>query len=228
MASDKRLDVDPATPLVGAEVSGRNSGFRKARVAFIDIDHTLSDAFWRDELIKPDRNDMSEEDWKAYHKEGHLDAPLGNVIDLVQSLFNSGWLLVMVTARSEPFRGPTQNWLSEHEVPWQYLLMRPDGNRVASHKLKIEQVKHFCQYYLYGDINAASVIVIDDNEEVCQAFKEEGCTVFQVHHTNDKRARSSPLSRSSVPGEEQGVRGQLHSFRQSDVWDLPQRPHIDV
>lgn len=202
MADNARLDTDQSAGVGEKGLPRSNSGFRKTRIAFVDVDHTLSDAFWRDCMLPKAGETFSEEEWIKYHKAGYLDEPLDNAVDLINALYSTGWLIVLVTMRNECIRGDSMSWLANHEIPFNYLLMRPDGDRRASSVLKLDEVKRFCQLYLRGKTDEATIIIIDDNEKVCAAFLEEGCTVLKISHHWQPDRRASALSRRVVSGAE--------------------------
>lgn len=139
-------------------------------IIVIDIDNTLSDSTWREELIK-------EHGWDAFHEAGKDDKPIKAMIKLVDALCDSAAIteIVALTARPEKWRAQTMDWLVKHHIYVDELLMRPDSDYSPSKiiKLKIAKEQMADRWDQIG-------LVIDDHEEVCAAFRAEGKTCLQV------------------------------------------------
>jgi phosphoglycolate phosphatase-like HAD superfamily hydrolase len=133
----------------------------------LDIDHSISDAAWRDGL---------KGDWDAYYPEGDKDEPIHPMIDLVQALHACGHVIVAVTGRPEKWRSLTLTWLVRHKVEIDSLLMRPDDDYRPTPEVKlalvIDRFGHDFQH-LVG-------LVIDDRDDVLSVFRARGVTCVQV------------------------------------------------
>jgi hypothetical protein len=160
------------TPLELRTASPLNTTSR-TKVAFVDLDHTVSDAHWRDHLLKPV---MAETDWHRYHSNGCMDNPIREVRDLVRALFAYDYEIVILTARPEFWRRDTLYWLDKNQVPFHTLVMRPNGDHTATAVLKLQQARN----YLDETEGDKQVIIIDDHEEVCEAFCQAGATVLRA------------------------------------------------
>jgi hypothetical protein len=135
-------------------------------IVLCDMDHTLSDAAWRDHLIP---------DWEAYYKEAHLDQPIMPVIEMVNALARSDHSVVVLTARGEKWRKVTHNWLIRHEVQVDDVIMRPEGNYQSSPDLKTQLAQ--------ARFGHAIGLVIDDREDVCSAFRALGVPTLRTNYT---------------------------------------------
>jgi hypothetical protein len=135
------------------------------RAVLVDIDHTLSDAFWRDELIGT---------WDAYHEASSGDLPLLPVIGLINSLHLCRYTIVGITARPEKWRQLTLNWLVRWGAHVHELLMRPDDAFHPSPEIKLELARK--RFPDFNDI----AFLLEDRDDVCAAFREAGVTVLQV------------------------------------------------
>lgn len=131
-----------------------------------DIDHTISDAAWRDPLLG---------NWDEYYIEAYLDKPITEVIDLV-NYYGQFQAVVCLTARPERWRKLTLSWLVKHSVMFHDLLMRPDNNHEPSAILKPKMALT----YFGDDIITKVDLVIDDREDVLSAFRALGLTTLQV------------------------------------------------
>jgi hypothetical protein len=137
-------------------------------IVLCDMDHTLSDAAWRDHLIP---------DWEAYYQDAAADRPIWPVIKMVNALAESGHSVVVLTARGEKWRKLTQNWLIRHDVRVDDVVMRPEGNYQSSPDLKIFLAR---EKFGVGDRICGVELVIDDRADVCAAFRALGVPTLQT------------------------------------------------
>jgi hypothetical protein len=143
-------------------------------VVIVDLDDTLAASWRREHLIQ--------ESWDAFHADCVNDDPIHDMTGLIRQISNFGsgmYTVIGVTGRNEKFRGVSQKWLLDHDVPLAALLMRPDGNYSKTAELKIEMLAEF----LGGKEKIAERVafVIDDNEPNCQAFSALGVTILQIY-----------------------------------------------
>jgi hypothetical protein len=131
-----------------------------------DIDHTLSDAWWRDGMI-------GVKSWDEYHDAGADDFPLKETIELIRAL-SSHYSIVGLTARPEKWRSQTNRWLMDNYVPMHHLLMRPDDDHRSSPLVKMDLLTAHCPL-------SEVAFVLDDRADVASAFVEKQVTVLQVH-----------------------------------------------
>lgn len=137
----------------------------------VDIDHTLSDAAWRDPMIG------GEGGWDAYHAASIDDKPAEDVVGLINLLQRKRSLsIVGITARPEKWRNLTMSWLLKNSVFLDELLMREDEDFRPAPALKIALAKQ-----RFGETLTGVVAVLDDRDDVTAAFKSLNITVLQVH-----------------------------------------------
>jgi hypothetical protein len=136
----------------------------------VDIDHTLSAAWHRDHMI-------GVETWDAYHSASIQDKPIHDVMMLINSLHCQGWMIIGLTARPEKWRRLTMDWLVNHFIKMDELLMRPDEAYHPAPEIKVQ----LAQERFPGDelINKVAFL-IEDREDVCEAFHALGITTLQV------------------------------------------------
>ncbi len=135
----------------------------------VDIDHTISDAFWRDPM-------MGVSSWDEYHLAAEHDKPLHDVVSLVRCL-KSCYNLIGFTARPEKFRARTNLWCVKYQVPLDEMLMRPDESYKPAPEIKRTLIEK-----RFGDrIHEEIAFVLEDREDVCAMFRGLGITVLQVH-----------------------------------------------
>lgn len=172
----------PTLTVPAYAIQSRLTTTARTKVAFVDLDHTISDAFWRDYLIK---DVMTELDWAYYHQQSCLDNPIRENCELVRALFAYDYEIIILTSRHEACRVPTIAWLHKHNIPFHCVIMRPTGNSESAAPLKLRQAKE----YLDATTEDKTVFIIDDNEAVCATFCEAGASVLkaQIHRRKDYR-----------------------------------------
>lgn len=141
----------------------------------VDIDHTLSDAFWRDEMMKGGPNNTN---WDDYHSASKDDKTLPVFVDLINALNLYGYDIVLITARPEKWRKLTMDWLCKHDINVEELLMRADDCFRSSPELKIQLVEE--RFGNKDHLHEQIAFVMDDREDVIQAFTALGIPALQV------------------------------------------------
>lgn len=138
----------------------------------VDVDHTISDAAWRDDMYTDPL--VSRDDYFAAAKD---DNSLHNMVQVVNSLARD-FNFIICTARPEKWRQLTMDWLLGHAVMAEEVLMRPDDCFDPSPKVKIDLAmkrfggeKGMCE---------SIALVMDDREDVIVAFGALGITALQV------------------------------------------------
>jgi hypothetical protein len=143
------------------------------KLLFVDIDHTLTAAHWRDEMIDyASRN----RDWDSYHSESIKDKPIPEMISLVNCLQTAGWYVVGLTTRPEKWRQLTNDWLLKYQVLIDKLLMRPHDDYRPNAESKIDLATKFISQHQVDNI-----IVIDDHDAVVASFRAHNITVLQAY-----------------------------------------------
>lgn len=136
-------------------------------ILLTDIDHTLSDAFWRDELIGQ---------WDEYHEAAAKDKLIEPTAKLLAVVREAGWSVVGLTTRPEKWRSLTMKWLLHHNVQMDELIMRPNDDYRPSAESKLAIAKE-----RFPDLSAGGYLLLEDRDDVIAAFKGAGVIVYQVH-----------------------------------------------
>jgi hypothetical protein len=140
------------------------------KIILTDLDHTVSDSFWRDPMIGTVK-------WDEYHRASADDLPIEDVCQLLRTLDAADWLIVGVTARPAKWRKLSMDWMIRHAVPMHELLMRTDEDYRPAPPMKIALARE-----RFGpDFAHAITFMLEDRSDVAAAFKAEGVTVLQVH-----------------------------------------------
>ena len=137
---------------------------------FVDIDHTLSDAFYRDRLIK---SHMDENDWEVYHSLNSTDQSYPFMEKMINAFIDTA-NIYMLTSRPESNRRQTERWLRHQGIYYDDIYMRPNGNREHAWKLKPKMLKNVVN----GDYSKI-ICVFEDDEKVCNEYVKSGIKTLQ-------------------------------------------------
>jgi hypothetical protein len=135
-------------------------------IYLFDLDHTLTDAAWRDGMIA---GAMEKGDWDEYHKASAGDFPVPEMVSQVNSLYAGRMTTAAITSRPEKWRKLTMSWLCQYDVLLHQLIMRPDDNYMPSSTLKIFLAKQF-----FGESFKDIAMITDDREDVLAPFRAHG------------------------------------------------------
>lgn len=116
-------------------------------------------------------------DWDEYHNRLIFDAPHRDVIDLLNDLSERNFI-IGCTGRSERYRALSYEWLTEHRVPIDVLLMRKDNDYRPDNELKVQLAIEFFEDKAH--MLKMVRFVLDDRAKVVQAWRDAGLTCFQV------------------------------------------------
>lgn len=102
------------------------------------------------------------------------DDPCPVVTTLVSLLHNQGFDIVICSGRKDSCRTDTQNWLHQHNIPYTNLFMRrhDDNRKDAIVKLEILDRDILPNWEIFG--------VLDDRDQVVEAWRSRGLKVLQV------------------------------------------------
>lgn len=135
-----------------------------------DIDGTLADPMERiHHIIGPQK------DWDTYDSLAHTDKPINAIITLAQVLYRAGYEIMLLTGRSERVRKETEAWLKEHNVPYNWLVMRGRNDRREDTIVKLENLDDFL-----SEIPRKVQTIFEDRKRLAVAFREAGFHVCHV------------------------------------------------
>lgn len=142
------------------------------KILLLDIDHTVFDAAWRDDML-------ADRDWDAYHAAGKDDQPINEVVHLVNDIHNAGWTIYALTARPEKWRNQTMKQFVDHGINVDWFLMRPTDDYSSAGESKIKLLQKEFGPNLEG-FESKEVILIDDNEKVIEVMRANNITTMQI------------------------------------------------
>lgn len=180
----KKLDPNqdsPLTKIYGTHISEAiqaEEGKVLRQYALISIDNTIRAAWRRDELLN--NPNFS---WDEYHADAIHDDQIRDMVSIANALEAFGFIVVCWNASPEKWRQLNMDWLVTEGLQNDELWLRPDDD-FSSHA----ECKYKMALEKFGSdegIRQNVVLVIDDNEEVCQKFIEIGVTALQVFARRD-------------------------------------------
>ena len=135
----------------------------------VDIDGTLADNSHRRHFLQRHEH----KDWDSFYAACGADAPIMPVILTVQAL-SRFFSVVLCSGRLERCREDTQVWLAEQEVPYDQLLLRPEGDFTDDAELKRRMLG------LLRMEGYEPFLVIDDRQKVVDMWRAEGLVCLQA------------------------------------------------
>jgi phosphoglycolate phosphatase-like HAD superfamily hydrolase len=139
-------------------------------IIICDLDGTLADIEHRVHHIRGG----GPSDWNAFFRACTEDLPIRNTIHLVQRLHEVGFRLLIVSGRSDLVRIETEEWLEQHGVPYDALVMRRDEDHRSDTIVKADMVDEL------GIGPEDVLMVLDDRTKVVEMWRERGFHTFQV------------------------------------------------
>jgi len=139
-------------------------------IVIFDLDGTLALIDHRRHLVE--NRQASNDDWRTFFAACIDDEPNVPVITILQSLKYQGFEIIIFSGRSDEVRPQTENWLQKHNIPYDRLVMRKEGDHRPDEKLK--------RNWLKGMDKSKILCVFDDRDKVVRMWREEGLTCFQV------------------------------------------------
>lgn len=134
-----------------------------------DLDGTLALIEHRRHFVEGDSKD-----WPAFFAACVNDEPNKPVIELVNSLYEFVYEIIIVTGRSDEVSDLTRFWLDKHEVRYNQLIMRRYGNHVTDLVLKRRLIEEHC--WTPGN----TLCVLEDRNRLVEMWRDEGFTCLQV------------------------------------------------
>jgi phosphoglycolate phosphatase-like HAD superfamily hydrolase len=136
-------------------------------LAVFDLDGTLADT--RHRLHHLERRPK---DWDAFFDAARDDPPLDTGVLLARESARD-CEVVYVTGRPERCRADTLAWLREHDLPEGQVQMRRDADRRPARVAKTALLRRLAR-------DRTVAVVVDDDEQVCDAYEREGWTVLRA------------------------------------------------
>jgi phosphoglycolate phosphatase-like HAD superfamily hydrolase len=139
----------------------------------VDLDGTIADISHRLHYIQDEVKQ-----WDAFFKACTQDTPRENVVELLRILQEaySGWPLDITvhiwTGRSDAVLKETVQWLKNHNIPYDWIKMRSDGDYRPDHELKQDWL---------DSAPFTPDLVLEDRTRVVDMWRSNGIECWQVN-----------------------------------------------
>jgi phosphoglycolate phosphatase-like HAD superfamily hydrolase len=137
-------------------------------VAF-DLDGVLSDATHRQALLRGPHPD-----WESFFSASGED-PLVEEVATLLRLLSPSVVIVLLTARPARVREVTLDWLARHDIRWDLLVMRRDGDYRPAHQFKRESLRDLLAHGF--DLR----LCFEDDRRNVEMFRAEGVPALYIH-----------------------------------------------
>lgn len=146
-------------------------------VIIFDLDGTISCPEHRLHYVR-----QKKKNFDAFYAEVSKDKPKQDIIKILQCLkyFQKDTEIWIVTGRSDIVKQQTIDWLKEHNIPYNNLVMRKHGDYTHDADLK--------RSWLYNGMLPDKESIwccFDDRQRVVDMWREEGLTCLQVDQWNE-------------------------------------------
>ena len=163
---------------------------KQKNVVIFDLDGTLANI---DERREKSMKSDGKLDWDIFFDADNikLDIPNAPVIKCAQMFHNDGFRIIIFSGRNDRSFHSTKEWLAEHEVPYDLLVLRPDkfkdeswpvadGNP-ATYKMRFMPDEILKKEMLDTFVDIDDVFIIfEDRKKVVDMWRELGLTCFEV------------------------------------------------
>jgi hypothetical protein len=139
------------------------------KIILVDLDGTLANCSHRLHHIQ-----NKPKDWRSFFAASGADEPIVHLIDFIGMLDRSKVDIWITSGRSDECRPQTEEWLKEHGVVADRIIMRRSGDFTDDGILKPSWLTD-------GTIPCDRVLLaLDDRSRVVKAWREAGVPCLQV------------------------------------------------
>lgn len=139
----------------------------RPRAIIVDLDGTLASSDWRVHHLEGHRKD-----WDAFFAGMDRDTPVPWVGELLRADHGDVTRLV-VTGRPADYREVCELWLDEHDLPYDELHMRREGDR------RPDTVVKRSTYHRHIEPRYDVTLVVDDRPKVVEMWRSLGLHVIR-------------------------------------------------
>ena len=147
------------------------SAYARKGIAIVDLDGALSDGTHRLHLL-PTKDLHLTESWSVFNGAAIGDKPIQNTIDVVNTLWEAGMGVIILTGRSDEVETDTLIWLDRYKVKFDYLIMRRAEDNRKDTVIKEEVLRAIGLEHIK--------CAFDDSPSVVKHFRSLGITTYQV------------------------------------------------
>jgi hypothetical protein len=135
----------------------------------VDLDGTLAD---HEERLKFIPSDPKGGDWTAFYRNQIDDPVFEGVAEIVRRLSN--FFIVICTARPEKYRLDSEKWLAVNQIPYDAMMMRPDGDWRPNQEIKSDQLDTIIS------LGWDPFLAFEDHPGTIEMFRERGVETLAV------------------------------------------------
>lgn len=146
------------------------------KIFIFDLDGTLADLSHRLPYIK-----ANPPHWGKFFDACVNDKPIQWVIDLFNICRPYG-IVVVLSGRNDIVRKQTENWLLDHDIGYDYLLMRKDKDYRPDQIIKKEMLDNFLR-----DKGYEVQFIVDDRQRVVDMWRANGYNVLQCNAWKERK-----------------------------------------
>lgn len=141
------------------------------KTIIVDIDGTLADCSHRRHFVE-----KKPKDWKNFCRPDLVmrDKPIMPIVELVRSMAESGYWVIVVTGRHKEHEDITKQWLRKHGIPFAGFYCRQNGDFRQDWEVKSEILD---QILAKGHQVAFTV---DDRNQVVEMWRRRGLICLQA------------------------------------------------
>jgi hypothetical protein len=139
----------------------------KKNIIIADLDGTIALIDHRRPMVT-----NGNRDWAAFHAACVDDTPNVPVISLLREMYDVGYIINIFSGRNDVVREETEQWLRDHEVPHDSLIMRQQGDHTRDEELK--------RSWITPGLRDQVLFILDDRDRVVNMWRDEGFTCMQV------------------------------------------------
>ena len=143
----------------------------KREFVVIDLDGTLCDSRHREQYAR-------DKEWERFHSLLLQDKPWRDVQHLMDCLDFIGTTIVILTGRSEGWGAATNQWLLEHKIVGDTLLMRPEGDWRPDTELKPALLEKWMKES--GCTKDDCLFIVEDRDKMVEEWRNRGYQCWQV------------------------------------------------
>lgn len=157
--------------LVEARWSGTPVRTLMTDAVIVDLDGTLVDV---SAILHHVQGTGKDRDFHAFHAASRQCPPRAEVVTAARDAHEAGRAILVVTSREFIWRDLTLDWLAEHEVPYDQLVMRIVGDYRADHVVKAEML---------DTLEAEGFRVLEaweDSDDIADLWRSRGIEVHLV------------------------------------------------
>lgn len=141
---------------------------------FVDVDGTLCDVRTiRHFVVAPSANEHFRRDFHAFHS-ASLDCPAHpEVTGLLERFRGAECRIIVVSAREARWGFLTAIWLTEHNIEYDEMILRPNGDSRSDAEVKVEMAGQLVERFL-------PVVAIEDRDDIIEVWQAFGIPTVKV------------------------------------------------